>query len=57
MSTVDDDQIERLRRLWDQYGRLLTVRGARGWGGGCGRDSGSGSRWGEAAGARRRYGG
>ena len=25
MSTVDDDQIEHLSRLWDQYGRLLTV--------------------------------
>ena len=23
MSTVDDDQIEQLRRLWDRYGRLL----------------------------------
>lgn len=25
MSTADADQIEHLRRLWDQYGRLLTV--------------------------------
>jgi predicted negative regulator of RcsB-dependent stress response len=25
MSTVDDDQIEQLRRLWDRYGRLLTT--------------------------------
>ena len=25
MSTVDDDQIEQLRRLWDQYGRLLVT--------------------------------
>ena len=25
MSTVDDDQIEQLRRLWDRYGRLLSV--------------------------------
>lgn len=25
MSTLDDDQIEQLRRLWDQYGRLLVT--------------------------------
>jgi predicted negative regulator of RcsB-dependent stress response len=25
MSTADADQIEQLRRLWDQYGRLLSV--------------------------------
>ncbi len=25
MSTVDDDQIEQLRRLWDRYGRLLVA--------------------------------
>lgn len=25
MSSVDDDQIEQLRRLWDRYGRLLTT--------------------------------
>lgn len=25
MSTVDDDQIEQLRRLWDRYGRLLAA--------------------------------
>jgi predicted negative regulator of RcsB-dependent stress response len=25
MSTVDADQIEHLRRLWDRYGRVLTV--------------------------------
>lgn len=27
MSTTDADQIEQLRRLWDQYGRLLTALG------------------------------
>lgn len=25
MSTADADQIEQLRRLWDQYGRVLTI--------------------------------
>lgn len=25
MSTVDDDQIEQLRRFWDRYGRLLAL--------------------------------
>ncbi|WP_372724490.1 YfgM family protein [Immundisolibacter sp.] len=27
MSTTDADQIEQLRRLWDQYGRVLTALG------------------------------